>query len=45
MGMKWSLNTYQTGQNWELDELIRQCKAAGFDGIEFLMDFKQKHGV
>jgi hydroxypyruvate isomerase len=45
MGMKWSLNTYQTGQNWELDELIRQSKAAGFDGIEFLMDFKQKHGV
>ena len=45
MAMKWSLNTYQTAQNWELDELIRQAKAAGFDGIEFLMDFDQKHGV
>src|SRR6266702_1276222 len=45
MAMKWSLNTYQTAQNWELDELIRQAKAAGFDGIEFLMDFGQKHGV
>jgi hypothetical protein len=45
MGMKWSLNTYQTAQNWELDELIRQSKAVGFDGIEFLMDFGQKHGV
>jgi hydroxypyruvate isomerase len=45
MPMKWSLNTYQTAQNWELDELIRQAKAAGFDGIEFLMDFGQKHGV
>src|SRR5260370_22238224 len=45
MAMKWSLNTYQTAQNWEIDELIRQAKAAGFDGIEFLMDFRQKHGV
>ena len=45
MAMKWSLNTYQTAQNWELDELIRQAQAAGFDGIEFLMDFDQKHGV
>ena len=45
MAMKWSLNTYQTAQNWEIDELIRQAKGAGFDGIEFLMDFGQKHGV
>ena len=45
MPMKWSLNTYQTAQNWEIDELIRQAKAAGFDGIEFLMDYGQKHGV
>lgn len=45
MPMKWSLNTYQTAQNWELDELLRQAKQAGFDGIEFLMDYKQKHGV
>jgi hypothetical protein len=45
MAMKWSLNTYQTAQNWEIDELIRQAKLAGFDGIEFLMDFGQQHGV
>ena len=45
MAMKWSLNTYQTAQNWEIDELLRQAQSAGFDGIEFLMDYKQKHGV
>lgn len=43
--MKWSLNTYQTGQDWELDYMIDIVKKTGYHGIEFLMDFDQKHGL
>jgi len=43
--MKWSLNTYQTGQDWELDYMIDIVKKTGYHGIEFLMDFNQKHGL
>jgi len=43
--MKWSLNTYQTGQDWELDHMIDIVKKTGYHGIEFLMDFEQKHGL
>lgn len=43
--MKWSLNTYQTGQDWELDHMIEIVKKTGYHGIEFLMDFDQKHGL
>ena len=43
--MRWSLNTYQTGQDWELDYLIKTSAEAGYHGIEFLMDFDQKHGL
>jgi sugar phosphate isomerase/epimerase len=43
--MKWSLNTYQIGQDWELDYLIDIVKKTGYHGIEFLMDFNQKHGL
>jgi len=43
--MKWSLNTYQTGQDWELDYMIDIVKRTGHHGIEFLMDFNQKHGL
>lgn len=43
--MKWSLNTYQTGQDWDVDEMIRIVKQAGYHGIEYLMDFDQKHGL
>jgi sugar phosphate isomerase/epimerase len=43
--MKWVLNTYQTGQDWEVERLIEVCKATGYEGIEFLQDFKQKHGL
>jgi sugar phosphate isomerase/epimerase len=43
--MKWSLNTYQTGQDWELDYLIDMVKKTGYHGIEFLMDYNQKHGL
>ncbi|MFQ6039948.1 MAG: sugar phosphate isomerase/epimerase family protein [Candidatus Poribacteria bacterium] len=43
--MKWSLNTYQTGQDWELGYLIDMVKKTGYHGIEFLMDYDQKHGL
>lgn len=43
--MKWVLNTYQTCQDWEVSRIIEVCQATGYEGIEFLMDFKQRHGV
>ncbi len=43
--MKWTLNTYQVGQNWELDQLIEMCLKTGYPYIEFLMDFEQPHGL
>jgi hypothetical protein len=43
--MKWTLNTYQVGQNWKLDELIEMCLKTGYPYIEFLMDFQQPHGL
>ena len=45
MPMKWSLNTYQTGQEWDLDFMIDIVKKTGYQGIEFLQDFDQKHGL
>ena len=42
--MKWSLNTYQTAQDWSLKETLRIAKETGYDGVEFLMDFDQPHG-
>jgi sugar phosphate isomerase/epimerase len=43
--MKWVLNTYQTAQDWELERIIEVCQATGYEGIEFLQDFGQKHGL
>jgi sugar phosphate isomerase/epimerase len=43
--MHWSLNTYGTGQEVSLERLIELAKGAGYDGIEYLMDFNQPHGV
>lgn len=43
--MKWVLNTYQTAQEWEVDRIIAVCQAAGYEGIEFLQDFGQRHGL
>lgn len=43
--MKWVLNTYGTGQEIDLDRLIELAAATGYEGIEFLMDFQQPHGV
>lgn len=42
--MKWALNTYQTAQDWSLNETLRIARTTGYDGVEFLMDFKQPHG-
>jgi sugar phosphate isomerase/epimerase len=43
--VKWVLNTYQTAQDWEVERIIEICHAAGYEGIEFLQDFKQRHGL
>src|SRR5438034_5128271 len=43
--MKWVLNTYQTAQDWETERIIEVCRAAGYEGIEFLQDFNQRHGL
>lgn len=43
--MKWILNTYQTAQEWEVDRIIEVCRDAGYQGIEFLQDFGQRHGL
>lgn len=43
--MKWCLNTYGTGQEISLERLIELAGGAGYEGIEFLMDFAQPHGV
>ena len=43
--MKWILNTYQTTQEWDIDRIIAVCQTAGYQGIEFLQDFGQRHGL
>ena len=42
--MKWSLNIYQTCQDWELKRILETAEAIGYHGVELLMDYKQKHG-
>ena len=42
--MKWSLNTYQTCQDWELSKILKIAEDTGYHGVELLMDYKQKHG-
>ncbi len=42
--MKWSLNTYQTCQEWELKRILEIAENTGYHGVELLMDYKQKHG-
>lgn len=42
--MKWALNTYQTCQDWELKRILDTAEATGYQGVELLMDYKQKHG-
>ncbi|MCG9127766.1 sugar phosphate isomerase/epimerase [Candidatus Poribacteria bacterium] len=42
--MKWSLNTYQTCQDWELQRILDTAENTGYHGVELLMDYKQKHG-
>jgi sugar phosphate isomerase/epimerase len=43
--MKWTLNTYEVGQEWSLEHLIEMCQKTGYPYIEFLMDFQQPHGL
>jgi len=43
--MKWTLNTYEVAQKWDLDHLIEMCQKTGYPYIEFLMDFQQPHGL
>ena len=43
--MKWVLNTYQTAQDWDIDRIIAMCRATGYEGVEFLQDFQQKHSL
>jgi sugar phosphate isomerase/epimerase len=43
--MKWVLNTYQTAQDWDVDRIIEVCRAAGYQGVEFLQDYQQRHGL
>ena len=42
--MKWSLNTYQTCQDWELSRILEVAEATGYHGVELLMDYEQRHG-
>ena len=42
--MKWSLNTYQTCQDWELSKILKIAEDTGSHGVELLMDYEQKHG-
>lgn len=42
--MKWSLNTYQTCQEWELKRILETAENTGYHGVELLMDYKQNHG-
>ena len=38
--MKWSLNTYQTCQEWELGWILDTAEATGYHGVELLMDLQ-----
>ena len=42
--MRWSLNTYQTCQDWELGKILKIAEDTGYHGVELLMDYEQKHG-
>ena len=43
--MKLSLLTYQLGQGYTLDELLRVCGAHGYKGVECRAQLGHKHGV
>ena len=44
MDMKFALNTYQTAQEWTLNETLEMCRKIGYEAVELLMDFGQPHG-
>lgn len=41
--MKLGMVTYQLGQDWDVRTIIRNCEAAGFEGVE--LRTSHKHGV
>ena len=43
--MRWVLNTYRVAQDWDVPTIIDMCRKTGHEGIEFLFDFNQKHGI
>ena len=43
--MKWTLNTYEVAQKWEVDHLVEMCVKTGYPYVEMLMDFEQPHGL
>lgn len=43
--MRWALNTYQVAQGWDPETLCRVAAATGHDGVEFLQDYGQAHGL
>jgi sugar phosphate isomerase/epimerase len=43
--VKWVLNTYQTAQDWDVDRIVEISRATGYEGVEFLQDYKQTHAL
>jgi sugar phosphate isomerase/epimerase len=43
--VKWVLNTYQTAQDWDVDRIVEISRATGYEGVEFLQDYKQSHAL
>lgn len=43
--MRWVLNTYQVAQEWDVETLCRMARETGHEGVEFLQDYKQAHGL
>lgn len=43
--MRWVLNTYQVAQDWDVQTLCRMARETGHEGVEFLQDYKQAHGL
>ena len=45
MGLRWVLNTYQVAQDWDVPTLCRIAAETGHQGVEFLQDYRQAHGL
>ena len=44
-GLRWVLNTYQVAQDWDAETLCRMARETGHEGVEFLQDYHQPHGL